>query len=84
MTFTALVVLPTGSIPTGKVTFDAVIGGSRTNLGIIALDATGKANFSTAALPQGIVRITAAYPDTVDPTIGIIYGSGDGMRQEIT
>jgi hypothetical protein len=59
VTLTAQVTAPAGStaIPTGKVTF---LNGT-TSLGTGDLDGTGKASFTTTALPVGVDSITAHY-----------------------
>ena len=62
VTFTATVTSTTGAVPTGTVTFKD----GATELATVALDATGKASFTTATLAAGTHSIAAVYNGTAN------------------
>jgi hypothetical protein len=78
VTLTAIVSLPTGAIPTGSVTFNAIFGGGLQQLGIVPLNA-GKATITVTILPRSTSWVAATFPDT-----GNLYGSESQIPQSIT
>ena len=80
VTFTATVAAPQGTTPTGNVTF---LDGTNP-IGVVPVDASGKATFTTTALGQGSHSITAVYNGDASFNTSTSTASVVTVRSDVT
>jgi hypothetical protein len=85
VTFTATVhsLAPGVGVPTGTVTFTDTFNGTTKTLGTAAVDAQGKATFSTSSLDEGNHAITAAYSGNSDFKGSTSQQFGETIRDDL-